>query len=203
MTTLGIWMAALGTLTVLSYLYKDSLAFRVCEHILVGLQAAILLVQGYESVVSRAWTPLVSKGEYIWLVPILLGVLLYTRLFRQTAWISRIPMGFILGIGAAVSLWRALGTEVIAQVAATCAMTWSSPVRVFYVLCTILTIGSFVFVTSKGTRYGTAVTGVAFLGRCVLMIAFGAGFGNTVMSRIAPVVARLRFLLVDWLRIAQ
>jgi len=31
------------------------------------------------------------------------------------------------------------------------------------------------------------------------MIAFGAGFGNTVMARVALLVGRMQFLLYSWL----
>jgi hypothetical protein len=39
------------------------------------------------------------------------------------------------------------------------------------------------------------------VGIWVLMITFGAGFGYTVMGRIALLVGRIEFLLVDWLAV--
>ena len=37
------------------------------------------------------------------------------------------------------------------------------------------------------------------IGIWFLMVAFGAGFGNTVMARISLLIARVEFLLYDWL----
>jgi hypothetical protein len=33
------------------------------------------------------------------------------------------------------------------------------------------------------------------------MVTFGAGFGYTVMGRIALLVGRVEFMLVDWLHV--
>jgi hypothetical protein len=41
------------------------------------------------------------------------------------------------------------------------------------------------------------------LGVWVLMVSFGAGFGYTVMGRIALLVGRFEFLLYDWLQVGS
>jgi hypothetical protein len=41
----------------------------------------------------------------------------------------------------------------------------------------------------------------ARLGRWLLMVSFGAFFGNTVMTRMAVFLERLQFLLRDWLHL--
>ena len=41
------------------------------------------------------------------------------------------------------------------------------------------------------------------VGIWTLMITFGAGFGYTVMGRIALLVGRLEFIFVDWLKLAS
>ncbi len=44
------------------------------------------------------------------------------------------------------------------------------------------------------------VTGMASTGRWILMVGFGAFFGNTVMTRMSFLLDRLMFLIDDWLR---
>ena len=44
---------------------------------------------------------------------------------------------------------------------------------------------------------------VAKVGIWVLMVTFGAGFGYTVMGRIALLVGRAEFLLYDWLGMSR
>jgi hypothetical protein len=53
------------------------------------------------------------------------------------------------------------------------------------------------FTYSRGDR--GLRSNVARGGLLVLMVAFGASFGNAVMSRITLLVGRLQFLLGDWL----
>ncbi|MCK4255686.1 hypothetical protein KAX35_02265, partial [candidate division WOR-3 bacterium] len=40
---------------------------------------------------------------------------------------------------------------------------------------------------------------VANVGIWYIMLAFGAGFGYTVMARVSLLIGRLQFLLHDWL----
>ena len=39
------------------------------------------------------------------------------------------------------------------------------------------------------------------LGRMSMMIAFGAGFGNTVTFRVNTFIERIMFLLLEWLKL--
>ena len=47
---------------------------------------------------------------------------------------------------------------------------------------------------------GKAVQGFSKIGRWMLMIGFGAFFGNTVMTRMSYLLDRLMFLIDDWLK---
>jgi hypothetical protein len=44
------------------------------------------------------------------------------------------------------------------------------------------------------------IRGSARVGRYFLMVAFGAFFGNTFMSRLSALIERCQFLLSDWLQ---
>jgi hypothetical protein len=46
----------------------------------------------------------------------------------------------------------------------------------------------------RGIHGGAARVGIWFL-----MVAFGASFGYTVMARVSLLIARVQFLLRDWL----
>lgn len=52
--TLAIWMGALLTLAVMSFLYRDNPVYRVAEHIFVGISAAYWMTQGF-------WTTIVPN----------------------------------------------------------------------------------------------------------------------------------------------
>ncbi len=63
---------------------------------------------------------------------------------------------------------------------------------------TILCVMSYFFFSFR--RQGPVVVGAAYLGRWLLMIGFGAFFGNTVMTRMSFLLDRLMFLIDDWLK---
>ena len=42
------------------------------------------------------------------------------------------------------------------------------------------------------------VGGISRAGICVLMVAFGASFGYTVMSRMSLLIGRIDFLISEW-----
>ncbi|TMQ50684.1 MAG: hypothetical protein E6K71_01960 [Candidatus Eisenbacteria bacterium] len=49
---IGIWIAALLTLGIYSFLYKDNPAYKLCEHLFVGVSAGYYVVLMYFSVVK-------------------------------------------------------------------------------------------------------------------------------------------------------
>ena len=52
-------------------------------------------------------------------------------------------------------------------------------------------------------RDGPVLKNVATAGRWLMMIAFGAMFGSTVMARLSLFIERMYFLLGDWLQIVD
>ena len=59
----------------------------------------------------------------------------------------------------------------------------------------ICTLAYFYF----SARHRGLLGGASRVGIWFLMVAFGAGFGNTVMARISLLIGRVQFLLYDWL----
>ena len=98
METVGIWIGALCTLAIFSFLLRENPFFRTAEHLFIGLAAGLGIFYGYQTIVSNAWTPLFNPdpGEarkWFLIVPLVLGVLLYTRFLKREV-ISRIPLAF-------------------------------------------------------------------------------------------------------------
>lgn len=63
---------------------------------------------------------------------------------------------------------------------------------------TLVSVMTYFFFSFR--REPRAVTGVRRLGRWLLMLGFGAFFGNTVMSRMSFLLDRLMFLVDDWIK---
>jgi hypothetical protein len=200
-TSSGVWIAAVLTIFAYSYLYKDNPLFKFAEHLFVGIGAAQAIVMGYQNIVEQAWKPLTTKGSWWMIIPLSLGLLLYGRFAksRSAALLSRLPIAFLVGLAAALSIRGALDASLVRQVAAT--MTPMKTVSNWIFMLSVVATISYFFFTSYG-RIGI-LKHSAEAGRWVMMVAFGAAFGNTVMARMSLVIGRLQFLFGTWIKILK
>lgn len=208
METLGIWIGALCTLAILSYLLRENPFYRTAEHLFIGLAAGIGIFYGYQSIVTNAWTPLFNPAEgephqWIMIVPLVMGVLLYTRFLKKGKWISRIPLGFVVGVGSALAIRGVIGASFMSQITATMTLPlWGvmSKFGIDSLLFILGVLGTLIYFYFSREQKGPLKVG-ANVGKWVMMIAFGASFGNTVMARMSLLVGRIYFLLGEWLSI--
>lgn len=196
---IGVWIAAIATLSMYSYLYKDNVFFKAGEHIFIAIAAGHTVVVGWQTVKGTAWTPLVAEGQILWAIPLIGGILLYSRFFRSVAWISRFPLGFLMGVGAATTLYGQLEGSFIRQVTGTM-LPFNSLDNIVIVVGTVATLMYFFFAV-QAQRGGIAQ--VAILGRWTMMIAFGAAYGNTVLARMSLLIGRMQFLFGEWITLIR
>ncbi|GJM45218.1 MAG: hypothetical protein DHS20C21_20600 [Gemmatimonadota bacterium] len=220
-----IWVGALLTLMIFSFLYRDNPLYKFAEHLFVGVSAAYWMVQGYwqqivpnllaklmpaqfESVVPAAAG---QSPDLVYLTPLILGILLLLRLVPSVAWLSRWSMAFIIGYTAGSNLTRYLVSDFILQIKKTLALplvvlvdssmpfhtlhsfmlSFSNIIIVVGIVCGLI---YFFFSKEHTGLFGKA----SRAGIWVLMVAFGASFGYTVMARVSLLIGRLEYLLSDW-----
>ena len=119
MSNLGPWIGAFLTIGLFSWMYKENAWFRVVEHVFVGASLGHLAITGYQNVLDTAWVPASSGENPTMFIPIVVGLLLFSRWSAKHAWMSRVPMGFLVGTTAAVSLSGAIKAQLVEQVVAT------------------------------------------------------------------------------------
>ncbi len=223
----GVWVAAALTLFVFSFLYKDNPLYKFAEHLFVGISAGYYIVLNYWTVIIvNLYDPLMKaftgvdpvngqkvvmeggafaaqQGDYrAWLIiPGILGVLLFTRLFSRIDWISRWSLAIIIGVYAGLKTTGFAQGDLVAQVQASLQPLWIAGDLAGSVSAIIFTIG---LITSLlfffYSREHKGALGVASrIGVYFLMVGFGAGYGYTVMSRVSLLIGRFQFLLEDWL----
>ena len=193
-STIGTWIGAFLTLGLFSWMYKENAWFRIVEHVFVGASLGHLAVTGYQNIMDIAWKPAL-QGKYIMWLPIIGGLMLFSRWFKKYTWVSRVPMGFLVGTTAAVVMNGAIKAQLIEQAAATM-MKLTSINNIIFVGLTLAATVYFLF-TLQSKQAGPVLD----LGKYALMIAFGATFGQTVMSRISLFTGRMQFLLFQWLKL--
>ena len=196
------WMGAIATLIVFSFLLKENPAWRLVEHIYVGFAAAHAISMGWLNVKNLALTPISKDGKYYLLIPCVLGILLYSRFSKHYRWIARYPMAFLVGAGNGMILKGIIQAQFIAQVKASMVPItlakgfWPFLGNLVIVLGTAATL--FYFYFSMAER-GPVDRGIRSFGRWIMMMAFGATFGNAVMGEMTLFIGRLQFLYGDWL----
>ncbi len=195
MTTLGVWIAALLTLCILSFLYKDNPFYKFAEHLFVGVSAGYVVALTYHNtLIPNLFVPLLKQGDYILIIPLILGIMMLLRLFPKVGWISRWPLAFIVGVTAGISLIIYLQTDALVQIRET--LRPFNTLGNIVIAIGVLTGLTYFFFSKehKGVFGKTAKVGIWFL-----MVTFGASFGYTVMARISLLIGRMDFLLSDWL----
>ncbi|HON87038.1 MAG: hypothetical protein KBI39_01470 [Firmicutes bacterium] len=195
---LGTWIAAIATIGIMSFVFKDNPLYRIVENVYVGVSAGHALVLGWINIRDQGITPLTSEGEWSVIIPLLLGLLLYTRYFKDIAWLSRFPLSILVGIGTGLAIRGTIGSQIVNQVKST-VLPLNNINNAIIVFGTLGVLSYFYF--SKEHR--GVLKHVSTFGRCVMMVSFGAAFGSTVMGRMALLIDRLYFLYSNWLGIIR
>jgi hypothetical protein len=201
---LGIWLAAILTLAIYSFLYRDNPFYKFAEHLLVGLSVGFLIVIAFkDTVIPKVIDPLFVHKRLLAIIPVILGLLMFTRFWKQTAWLSRPALALYIGFGAGASIPANMQSYILAQMKATISPFASLSTVGDLINAVIVLVGLaatliyFYFSKKHEGVFGIAAkTGIYFL-----MIFFGATFGFTVMARISLLIGRVTFLLRDWLHL--
>jgi hypothetical protein len=227
----GVWIAAALTLCIFSFLYRDNPFYKFAEHLFVGVSAGYYIVLNFWTVIvpnliepltrnlmsrelwsAAAWRPdrpgmfAAELGDYRgWLlVPGILGLLLFTRLFGRIGWLSRWSLALIIGVYAGIKTTGFAQGDFVAQVQGSLQPIWTGEIGTS-LNATIFTVGLITsllfFFYSREHRGALGVS--SRLGVFFLMVSFGAGYGYTVMSRISLLIGRFQFLLDDWLGVLR
>lgn len=191
--TLSTTLAAIGTILILSFVFRDNPGYRLAENVLVGVTCAHSFVMGVGNVQRLALTPLLN-GNYVKAIPILLGILLLARAVPKFRAASIYPMAVLVGLGVGQTLRGAVKAQFLTQIKA----TMLAPTSVNNIIIVVGTMAVLLFFFF--TRERTGALGVASrVGRWVMMVAFGATFGDSVMMAMSLLIARLQFIYRDWL----
>jgi hypothetical protein len=204
-----IWVAAFFTIAIYTFLYKDNVVYKITENIFVGIAAGYLVVVEYFNVIKPDLIDaLYYDHKFLMLIPALLMLLLFTRVIPKIAWVSRISIAFMVGMGAGLAIPTTMNAMVIQQVKGTLSIAYlGSPygdvMGVFGgVLLFAGTVCALIYFFFSKPHEG--VTGyLAKFGIWILMIGFGASFGYTVMARISLLIGRVLFILRDWLMVIE
>jgi len=195
-----IWIGSILTIFAFSYLFKENAFYKATEHLYVGVASGYVVVMGYKNFLDKVVTP-VGKGQYLPIIPSIIGLMLFSIFFgNEYRWMRRWPLAITVGIGTAVTARTSVIEDLVRQSRATMiplmagviAATLNNLVIVLGVV-SVLCYFFFTFKQNPVLRTGSEI------GKWVLMITFGAAFGNGIMGRISLLIGRLFLLFQDWI----
>ena len=204
-----VWIAALLSLAIFSYLYKDNPVFRFAEHLFTGLSVGYYLVLYWNNyALPYIVTPL-QDHRWITLIPMALGMMYLFRFIPKLNHLILIPIALSLGFWNGMSIPLTIEADVLKQIQGTMVNTamyqniWDPKnglvVGIMILIGVICTISYFYFSREhKGPLKISANIGIWFV-----MIGFGATFGYTVMARVSLLIARMQFLFTDWIHLIK
>lgn len=222
--TLGIWLAALLTIFVFSYLIHDTVLFRIASCLLIGTAIGFVSAVAIRNVLFPLAARLLEDifalpGSWLVLVadviPLLLGISLLMKLapnFRGATF-SNLGLAYLFGIGAALAIGGALSGALVPQLRATMLSLAPQDQDLGWInnlLIVVGTLGAFLafrFI-QPGNRpwqraYDLITKGWGTIGRGFIMIAFGAILASLIAARVSALVGQLYFLFHDWLGIIR
>ena len=198
-----VWIAALLTLAIFTFLHRDNPIFRMAESIFAGISLGYFVgITLNQTLKPNLIGPLYSDFRHNWdlLFAGAIGLLLYSRYIPRIAWVGRFSLAIYVGYYVGVTMVQKLQGEVLPQM-----MSAVKPINSLslaslnnlVVSTGVLTVLCYFYFSVKheGVFGRIANVGVWFL-----MISFGAAFGYTVMGRVSLLIGRLNFLVNDWLR---
>lgn len=211
---IGVWIAALLTLGILSFLYKDNPFYKFCESVFIGVSAGYwAIAYFFDNIVDKMWAglfPATGGSADLWLlVGAVLGVMMIMRVIPSVGWIARWPVAFIVGATAGLYMMNYFVSNALNQVASTAvnlivttngSVNWIQTFGSFVIAVGVVTGLIYFFFSKehKGWFGGAARIGIFFL-----MVTFGAAFGFTVMSRMSLLIGRMDFLFTTWLKVTS
>lgn len=226
----GVWITAtillggVATLAIYSFLIKENPFYRFFEHLFIGIAAGFLPVLTIKNLLwprvlepmagldavqfpDGTWSAPYNSAIWLYLLPMSFGMFYYFIYSKRYGWLAKLAIGFALGYSGGLAFKGFFG-EMLPQLrssfkpllvfdSAGSFLPWQSFENAFFVF-TLLAVMYYFFFSFK--REGAGGEAVAISGRWLMMVCFGAFFGSTVMARMALLVERIQFLLIDWWR---
>lgn len=194
-------MAAIGTLAIYSILYRENRAYRLAEHIFIGAAAGYTIYTVWVQLLKPMWWDKLVAGQAYWIFALVVGAMFYFIYSEKHVWISRLIFGAFMGLYGGMA-FKAFAETNIDRIHASFkpiyaqGMTVSQSLNNALFIFILLTVMAYFFFSFE---HKNAIRRVpSSIGRWVLMFAFGAMFGATVMARMALLIGRMSFLINDW-----
>ena len=204
------------TISILSYLFfGDNILFRVAVYIFVGAAAGYVAAVAWNEALYPGFVqPFISGAAFANLAqiiriafPLLGSFLLLFKIFPRTSNLGQLPMAYLVGVGAAVTIGGAVLGTLLPQVSATIGGFDLSSAAGGGETATKFLNGSAVLLGVVGTlayfhfgatqkadgsvRRNPLVNILAWIGRVFIAVTFGVLFAGVYMAALTALLERM------------
>jgi len=184
-------------LAIYSYpLYKENPIFRFAEHTFIASALAITIITYIDSLIRGPLNPLLTKGQIILIVPVILGLAMYSLLHPDYRWASRYPIAILVGSAMGLGMASTIIPNILSQTISTITAptTGQSMAWFNFIFIAVGTICATLYFLLTYEHTGV-LQPTTRIGRWFIMLGLGAYFGNTVLFRLSMLATRAQFFL--------
>jgi len=195
-TLLGFIQFAM-VISVWSYLFKENIFSKTATTITIAISTVHAFMYNFSNASDMAITPLL-EGDYIYIIPIILGLLLYTRLSTKYSWLASYSYSVSLGLGTGATLSTLFSSNVANLIVNTAQQPFLgtglfdqlSGLLLF--VGTLLALTYWIFTKEAVGLFGTGVR----IGRWFLMISIGLLYAEDVVWSQSLFVAAMEMVIL-------
>ncbi len=216
------------TILILSYLFGDNPLFRAAIYIFVGAAAGYVAAVAWNEVINPVLVQPVLSGAVfadpiqaaLLVIPLLGSGLLLFKVSTRLSHLGQLPMAYLVGVGAAVTIGGVVLGTLLPQIYATfdgfdVRLAVSQNIDPFIMLLrgtsvlagVIGTLAYFHFGASQkadgSVRRNPLVNILTWLGRIYIAITFGVLFAGVYMAALTALVERMDSIRSFFLRLVQ
>lgn len=184
-------------LSVWSYLFKENIFSKTATMITIAISTMHAFQYNFMNAYNMVKGPL-SEGDFIYLIPIILGLLLFTRLSSKYSWLASYSYSVSLGLGTGATLSTLFSSNVANLIVNTAQQPFLGETIFDQLSGLLLFIGALLALTYWiFTREATGLFGYGVrIGRWFLMISIGYLYAEDVIWAQSLFVGAMEMVLL-------
>jgi len=166
-----------------SYMYKENAFSKMSAQIPIAAGTVHYAMRYLGQAVSQGITPIVTEGKILNIIPILLGLALYTRLTKEYGWVSSYTYAIQLGLGTGAVLTTLVPGSIISLIVSTVEKPFAATTLLDQLNGLLLYVGVLMamsyWIFTK--EFKGPLEYVLKIGRLFLMVSIGLLFAEDVL----------------------
>lgn len=193
-SVIGGFIGTLFIISVMSMLWKDNVFFRFGQAAIMGASIAHYTFMNFQSVHNNAIKPILA-GNVLFIIPLILGLLTYSRLRSDVSWLAKYPTSALIGVGTGIMIAGTLRGQIIDQIKQTILNAFTGLNGILIFIGVVTAFSFFIF-----TKEHTGALGISVkIGRVFLMISLGTNFSGELIWYMTQMIGRLMYILNEFI----